>query len=251
MAYTSFDIVSKSGKVIEKREVSCFSCLRDFNLGVKMVSKGKWVDAKTDPIDTIIIYLQNDKGLPKEHLDFYMRYLYSHSYWGTLLVDYHSYKKITVKVGNLGGDILLSILTIIRMVDELPEMVSAFYYLTSLDYVDNLDLAFFLATFVTVDNGKVTILRGRVYNTNHHFLDRGIHSLSDAVSYAKDFPYKSNDDPFNVVFRFQGSFNYFSKSKIGKNMYYFIDGLLESKRPNVFFKNRYLKLQEEVLLNVE
>jgi len=244
----SYTIISSLGKKHIFKRKACFSHLRELNKGIHTLTKGKWGSLKDDPLAFIVIYPENVGKLDQKVIDKWLRYLYNHHYWGKLLVK--GTKGITIRVGGSSGTILLALCTIIRYINECPNVLKSFYNITSLDYVENYDIAMMLSLLIYVEKGKILEQRckggGGGFNTNHHLINEHQHTLGDITQYATKFPYKSQALPYNKTYNFMGTFDYFSVAPQSKKLTTVISELINSKDRPLEFKKLVLEIQEEV-----
>jgi len=255
MAYVKFKAISKKGKVYSSGSTPCFSGLRNFNLGVGMLTKGTWTDINKDPLYKIRYKPNNSSGLSDKILNFYYDYLYNHNGWRDLI-----YNKNILSIEESGidarcdvnGSLLLAVLSAYRNIDELPKMVSSFYYMCSLDYVNNKDIAFYMSHFVHVTkNGTMYHLPSSDnYNTNHLMFNYYNHSILDGIKYASSFPYTDKTEylpKFTEDYVFGGTYEYFKFSESVKDsIYYKFKGMYKSNDDTIIikkFKKLILKMQ--------
>ena len=244
----TYTIISKTGISHTFKNSDCFAGLWNINSGIDMVTHGKWGSVEKDPVEYIIVYPKNVNNLADKVVDKWFNYLLNHRYWSTFLtVDAN--KGYRIAVGNKGGDELLALCTFIRYVDEIPLVLTSFYNMTSLDYVENEDICFLLSLFILIKVGKPTLLwrsKGIHYNDNHLVMQFQRHKLGDIVKYASpSFPYKEVI-PYMVNYKFNGVYDYFDRST-GKCISSSLNALYRGDTMDKgLFKDLIISMQEEV-----
>lgn len=235
MAFVTYSIHSKSGNSHTFEEAPCFSGLRELNKGIDMLTKGVWKSCETDPLSYITLHLNNEDELSEDIIENYYNYLQSHKFWGKMFYfkNGKDYKEgIIVKVEKYSGALLLSILTLLRCIDEYPTILISFNNILSLDYVCNKDIAFLLSQVVSISKGGEHS-RYINQNSNHMLLDIKSHTLSDIVSYAKYFPYEDDmSSSYVESYKLGGNYEYFKLECREFSIYnslgqYKLEGLIE------------------------